>query len=115
MLCQEPLLSECGDNKVVRDIKTPAKEANRVQRMETKFQPTKHSIKDVSCEVQKEVSKFQTAKNKQSSRKPADTRGPCSNSRSTSRDKAKSGQSLKGKMTWERKPLPKNEKFTGNS
>ena len=82
--------------KVAGDIKKAAKEANRVQRMETEFQPNEQSIKDmVTREVQKELSKLQTAKNKQSSRKPANDRGPRRNSRSASRgrNKAKSGHS----------------------
>ena len=91
--------------KVAGDIKKAAKEANRVQRMETEFQPNEQSIKDmVTREVQKELSKLQTAKNKQSSRKPADDRGPHRNSRSASRgrNKAKSGHSPNGKTTQKR-------------
>ena len=73
--------------------------------MEAEFLRNEQSIKDmVTREAQKEVSKFQTAKNKQSSRKPADARGPRSNSRSASRgrNKAKSGQNPNGKTTQKR-------------
>ena len=91
--------------QVVGDINKAAKEASRMQRMETEFQPNEQSIKDmVAREVQKEVSKLRAAKNKQSSRKPADARGPRSNSRSTPRtgNQAKSGQSPNGKTPQKR-------------
>lgn len=96
--------------KVAGNIKKAAKEATRVQRMEAEFQPNEQSIKDmVTREVQKEVSKLQTAKNKQSSRKPADDRGPRRNSRSASRGRnnAKSGQSHNGKTTQKRQSRPR--------
>jgi len=61
--------------QVVGDINKAAKEASRMQRMETEFQPNEQSIKDmVAREVQKEVSKLRAAKNKQTSRKPADAK-----------------------------------------
>ena len=64
--------------RVAGDIKKAAKEANRLQQMETEFQPNEQSIKDmVTHEVEKEVSKLQTAKNKQSSCKPTNDKGPC--------------------------------------
>ena len=91
--------------KVAGDIKKAAKEANRVLRMETEFQPNEQSIKDmVTREVQKEVSKLQTTKNKQPSRKPTNDKGPRRNSRSASRGryKAKSGQSPNRKTTQKR-------------
>ena len=88
--------------KVAGDIKKAAKEANR---METEFQPNEQSIKDiVTREVQKEVFKLQTTKNKQSSCKPTDDKGPRRNSRSASRGRniAKSGQSPNRKTTQKR-------------
>ena len=91
--------------KVSWNMKKAPKEANRVQRMETEFQPNEQSIKDmVTRGVQKELSKLQTAKKKQSSRKPTDDRGPRRNSRSASRGRkqAKSGHSPSGKTTQKR-------------
>ena len=81
-------------------MKKAAKEASRAQRMRTEFQIHEQSITDmVAHKVQKEVSKLQTAtpsaKNKQSFRKPSDSRDPRSNYRSTSRSRnqAKTGRS----------------------
>jgi len=60
--------------QVAGDIKKAAKEASRVQQMETIFEPKEQAIKDmVVHEEQKEVSNLQTANSRQSYSKPADT------------------------------------------
>ena len=85
--------------QVAGNMKKAAKEAKREQRMETEFHPNEQSIKDmVSREVQKEVSKFQTAKSKQSSGNSAGSKGRRKNCRSTSisKNQAKTGQNSSG-------------------